>query len=238
MKNSILSIAVVLIAGLFAAFSLLPRDTTPAVVTHTDNDFKFFLKQFPEAVLPYAITKEQMLELMEAHTADAEDDNLRYNPGPRKSLEDPKRFIPIERLDYISRVPIYKEPVARMATARHNAVIYSVSQGYSWPFKSYFVAVFNKNGTFVSSRLLASSGITYVVAGTVDRELNAVVETYKVHWEKERYDTSLDENAITGLSLESSEIVDLTKPTEKHPKGPKIKPLIKEEPNVKTVGVR
>ncbi|MBK8966944.1 MAG: hypothetical protein R3D58_14950 [Saprospiraceae bacterium] len=233
MKQPIFSIAIVLTAGLFAAFSLLPKETT-TVDTRTDKDFQKFLKQFPETILPYAITKEQMLEPLETQ----DDENMGNNPGPRKRLEDPKRFIPIDQLDYISRVPIYKEPVARMATARHNAVIYSVSQGYSRPFKSFYVAVFNKNGTFVNSRHLAGSGITYVTAGTIDMALSAVVETYKVHWEKDRYDAGLADNAITGLTLESSEIVDLTKPTEKHPKGPKIKPLIKEEPNVKTVGVR
>jgi len=234
MKNTMLSIAAVLALGLFAAFSLISRET-PSAQTRPEDDFQKFLKQFPMAALPYVLSKEQMLEQLNAgieleKAESRESEDVSYKP-----LDDPKRFIPSNRLDYISRVPVYKEPVARLATAQHHALIYSVSQGFSRPFKSYLVAVFDKNGSFLATHSLAGSGMSHLKTAEINSRLEGMVNTYKLRWENDIYETGLDENAISGLTLELSETIDLTKPAADELDDLKKKPLKKEKP-VETIG--
>lgn len=208
MKNMILGIAALAALGLFAAFSLIPREDKSKPV-HTDDAFQKFLKQFPKAELPYSISKESLQEQLLAGLQTTGEER-KNNLG--KPLEDPERFMPRSYMDMMSRVPVFTEPVARLATAEHHAVIIRKSRGFGGGFMEYSIAVFDKAGNHISSHLFAGTGTTSLYCGTIDTRLEAIVETYRIDWEKDYYETGFAENKISGLSLESAEVIDLTRP--------------------------
>ena len=142
------------------------------------------------------------------------------------------------RLEYVSRVPTYKEPVAQFATKQHHAVIYVVSQGFGRPFRSYHIAVFDKTGKRLATHSLANAGRSYLTASTINENLEAVCSMYQVNWASDVDEVSLEENSITGLTLERSENIDLTKPSEDdfNLQKLKLKQPEKKEEKVKTIG--
>lgn len=238
MKNMILGIAALLILGLLVAFSILPGESSTAD-TPANDKFQTFLKQFPKATLPYAISKEQMLEQLQEAMQPVDDESANIKDhAPIKIVEDPDRFISSNRLEYVSRVPTYKEPVAQFATKQHHAVIYVVSQGFGRPFRSYHIAVFDKTGKRLATHSLANAGRSYLTASTINENLEAVCSMYQVNWASDVDEVSLEENSITGLTLERSENIDLTKPSEDdfNLQKLKLKQPEKKEEKVKTIG--
>ena len=212
MKNTLLMLTAALALGLCAAFTLMPGGKA-AVESKSPDDFEKFLEQFPKAELPYAITKADMQAQLEAGIR-KDDDSKSAHSKSRKYLDDPNRFIPTPRMEYLSRSPIYKEPVLQLATADHHAVIYAVTQGFSVSFKTYNVAVFDKSGKYLATHSVAGSSIDHLTTGTINEQLQAVIETYTVNWEHDVYESDLADNTITGLTLEQAKTVDLTQPVE------------------------
>ncbi len=208
MRKSILLLCALPVLGLLAAFSI---HTKPTLLTnaHRTDAFQEFLKQFDKKSLPYAITTGQLQKQLESDDSGA----LKKTAAGTKMrlrLDDPEGFIPFNRREMISRVPVSHQPVAHLATADHHAVVYTSFRGYSRQYKSYYIVVFDKVGNLISSSQLAQTTREYITAGTVNSELQATIQTYRIKREKE--DSS--DSKITELTLETSREIDLTIPTE------------------------
>lgn len=213
MRNVFLGAAALLLLGSLAAFSKL---STPALEAPagTSEDFKSFLKQFPRTELPYTLSKEDLqAQLTQSLKVEQGEPDDRYLARPHTMLEDPNQFIPRDRSEMMSRVPIYLSPEAQLATADNYAVIYTATQGFSRAFKSYHVVVFDKKGRFISKNFIAGIGTQGITAGSIDKNLHARVGTYIVNWENDIYETGIEGNKITSLDLDSQDDINLKTPT-------------------------
>ncbi len=215
--------------GLLVAFSMHPVPVTDA---RRADAFRAFLKQFDDKTLPYAVTAEHLQKQLE--TDDWE--GLKKSSEGRKirlRLDDPEGFIPYNRREMMSRVPVSHQPVAHFATAENHAVIYTSFRGYSRGYQSYFIVVFDKVGNLISSNLLAQTTREYITAATVDAELRAAVQTYRIN----RGKADSYESKIVGLTLETASEIDLTQPTEESENSKKqIKKVEPELPRTESLG--
>ncbi len=233
MKNTILSLAALLIIGLLAAFTRKSPETAQTPEAAGDK-FQAFLKQFKPAELPYTITKDDLRKQME----DGLKEENAFQPISGSRLKDPDNFLPNSKMEYVSRVPIYNLPVARLATAQHTAVIYFTVRGYSSAFNEYTAAVFTKSGALVASHNIASTDVKHLVAATIDKKLHAVLQRYLVNWEKNLKENGIKDNSITGLSPESGKEINLTTKSKSEEWKFKTQPVKKAPPVAKTVGAR
>lgn len=222
MKKASLALIPLLLIGALVAFSSLKQanlapEASLAVEASTslaaDPDFIDFLKQFPKAGLPYHLSAEHLKDYLTAaiqleEKSDNAEQEALYNSRVR--LHDPRRFLPASRHSSFSRIPVFLEPVARMETKSHYAVVYSESQGFGWAYKSYHVAVFNKSGHLLSEHIVAGTGSTELTAVAIDAQLRAVVQTYRINWKNDYYQNGTEGNEITGLTLDTAETLDLT----------------------------
>lgn len=205
MRKTMLLLSALPILGLLVAFSMNSTPTRPAdsVCTDRTDAFQKFLKQFKDMPLPYVLSAKDLQTQLEQ---DISDKDRMFRPR----LDDPEGFVPYNRRDMISRVPVSHQSIAHLATADLHAVIYTSFRGYSRQYKTYNIVIFDKTGNLISSNQLAQTTREYITAGTVNAKLQATIQTYRIKREKE--DSS--DSKITGLTLETSEEIDLTIPTE------------------------
>ncbi len=224
MKKTILLLAALPAIGLLVAFT---RHTTAArsIPEHQPGDaFKEFLAQFKPATLPYSISAKKLQEQM---TSALKETNSKRSKKIGR-LEDPEGFLPYDRLSMISRVPTYREPEVQLATMDHHVVIYSISRGFSRPYKTYVAVVFDKKGTALASHRLAEISHDFLAAATIDASLQTTVQTYRIKW-KEDEENPDAERRIAGLTPETSKVFDLSQPSEDDDELPKIKPAKKSD---------
>lgn len=227
MKKAFFSLSPFLMIGAIAilfnlkkdTYSPLPfgKSTSDIASMASKNDFSRFLNQFPKVSLPYTISAEYLQKHMQAAIKMEEDAELAEHRALRNSrvrLDDPRRFLPASRYRMFSRSPVYLEPVARVETKQYIAVVYTASRGFGWEYLDYEIAVFNKAGTLISDQEIASTSPMELKAATVDRQLNVLVQTFRVNWENDFDENGTDGNDITGLTLETAETIDLTRPDE------------------------
>ncbi len=227
MKKTILLLAAIPAIGLLVAFSLRTHAPYPDSELKTlpaDDPFKALLKQFKPATLPYTLSAKNL----QAQMSNALTEKGSKNPKKVGRLQDPEGLIPFDRMEMMSRVPTYREPEAQFATAENYVVIYTVSRGFSRPYKSYVAVVFDKQGTALSSHRIAETSYDYLTAATIDVNLQATVQTYRINWKKEDPENPDADRAIAGLSPETSKIIDLTQPNEDDEKR-KLKPMKKAD---------
>jgi len=232
MKKTILLLAGLPAIALLAAFSM--RSHTSFIPAKSGNEeFQAFLKQFKPADLPFSMTAKQLQKQMTA----ALDENLGKVKRKKERLEDPEGFLPFDRMSMISRMPTYREPEVQLANAENIVVIYSVSRGFSRPFKSYVAAVFDKKGNALASHRIAETNSEYLSAFSIDARLQATIQSYRINW-KENDDELYDHREIAGLTPETSKIVDLTQADDKEFEDfPKAKPAKKlDVPNGASLG--
>ena len=211
MKNILLSATVLLALGALVAFSRLAHPTPPLPVH--DKDFKSFLKQFPKTKLPYALTKEELQrKLLAALKQQTSADGLYNTQEPFVALKDPNEFISRNTRDLLSRGPVYQQPEVAMETADHVIVVYTAFSGFRQGFKSYMVAVFDKEGHLISKNQLANISTGMLMAGAIDKDLQATVTTYSVQWQNENAQYGTEDKRITGLSTASTRTIDLKAP--------------------------
>lgn len=238
MKNMILGVAALLCIGLLAAFSYRTSHTT---APGTEQEFQTFLKQFPLAPLPYELSAATLKDnMMAGLRLDDESDPLDVQElviPERKSVDDPKGFIPGNRSSKMSRVPLFDEPVSRVETEQYVGVIYNQSRGYSHLYNAYWVAVFDKKGNLIANNLVAGTGRTEINSTRIDEQLIAHSETYKIHWKNDLNQNGTLGNEITGLWRDSAIEIDLKKAKEA-PVKKKNKPAAKREPVVQQSGAK
>jgi len=232
MKKTILLLAALPAIGLLVAFSMHTRTPHPTT-EQADTPFKTFLKQFKPATLPYSISAKSLQQ----HLADAMTEKGSKRDKKIGRLQDPEGFIPFNRMEMMSRVPTYREPEVQLATADHHLVIYTVSRGFSRPYKSYVAVVFDKQGNALSSHHLAETSYDYLTAATIDANLQATVQTYRINWKKEDEENPDAERQIAGLTPETSKTIDLTTPNEGDDDNRKFKPNKKVDlPETESLG--
>ena len=234
MKKTILLLAALPAIGLLVAFT---KHTTAvrSIPEHQPGDaFKGFLAQFKPATLPYSISAKKLQDQMAS--ALKETNSKRSKKIGR--LEDPEGFLPYDHLSMISRVPTYREPEVQLATADHHVVIYSISRGFSRPYKTYVAVVFDKKGTALASHRIAEISHDFLAAATIDANLQTTVQTYRINW-KEDEENPDAERRIAGLTPETSKVFDLTQPAEEE-ESPRSKLPVKklETPVDKSIGTR
>lgn len=194
---STLIVALILVSA--AAFSPIDR-FYPGSSNRTET-FRTFLEQFPLVSLPYALTKRQMMQ---------EKPVAPKTRSTSSTVKDPEQFIPKVYNEWISRNPVYKYPEARMETAGYVVVICKTSQGFRRGCY-YEAIVFDHNGRFVSRNFIAGKGAE-IKAMTLEADLRATICVYQIKW-KETDVHEKPSGKITGLTLQNTYTVDLTKPT-------------------------
>lgn len=224
MKKTILLLAALPAIGLLVAFTKHTTAVRSIPEPQPGNAFKEFLAQFKPASLPYSISSKKLQEQM---TSALKETNSKRSKKIGR-LEDPEGFLPYDRLSMISRVPTYREPEVQLATADHYAVIYSVSRGFSRPYKTYIAVVFDKKGTALASHRIAEISHDFLAAATIDANLQATVQTYRINW-KEDEENPDAERRIAGLTPETSKVFDLSQPSEDDEEFPQIKPAKKSD---------
>ncbi|MCC6462503.1 MAG: hypothetical protein IT260_18690 [Saprospiraceae bacterium] len=238
MKNMTLGVAALLCIGLLAAFSYQSNSTT---APGTEQEFQTFLKQFPLAHLPYELSAATLKDnMMAGLRLDDDRDPLDVQElviPERKSVDDPKGFIPGSRASKMSRVPLFDEPVSRVETEQYVGVIYNQSRGYNHLYNAYWIAVFDKKGILMANNLIASTSRTAITSTRIDEQLIAHSETYKIHWKNDLNQNGTLGNEITGLGRDSATEIDLKKPAEA-PQKKKNKPAAKREPVVQQSGAK
>jgi len=224
MKKTILLLAALPAIGFLVAFS---KHTTAVrtIPEHQPGDaFKEFLAQFKPATLPYSISSKKLQEQM---TSALNETNSKRSKKIGR-MEDPEGFLPYDRMSMISRVPTYREPEVQLATADHHVVIYSISRGFSRPYKTYVAVVFDQKGTALASHRIAEISHDFLAAATIDANLQATVQTYRIHWEEDQEEPDGDRR-VSGLTPETSKVFDLSQPDEDDEEFPKIKPAKKSD---------
>jgi hypothetical protein len=235
MKKTILLLAALPAIGLLVAFT---KHTTAvrSIPEHQPGDaFKEFLAQFKPATLPYSISAKKLQDQMAS--ALKETNSKRSKKIGR--LQDPEGFIPFDHMSMISRVPTYREPEVQLATADHHVVVYSISRGFSRPYKTYMAVVFDKKGTALAGHRIAEISHDFLTAATIDANLQATVQTYRINWKEEALENPDTGSPIAGLTPETSKVLDLTQPAEDE-ESPRSKLPIKklETPVGKSIGTR
>ena len=173
-------------------------DTTPAA--EETVTFQDFLQQFPAQNLPYSITEEDLQAQLTATTK---------SKAKRLSWEY-YQFIPtLERSAQTSRMTVYPEPIAAFETADNFAVLYNLARGLSKGNKCLEIAVFDKEGNFIASRVIAGVNANTLTAAQIDEALNATVKAYEINWASDVRENGIDGNEIIGLNLIEKENIDL-----------------------------
>ena len=209
MHKARLFLALLPALGLLVAFSVRPAPA-PIPHAHRADDFKNFLNQFDKMPLPFVLAAADLQTQM-AKTLENKSKTSSKAKSPR--LDDPDGFLPFDPHERMSRMPTYYEPVAQLAAAEHIAVIYTSFRGFSRPYKTYTLVVFDKAGNFISRNRIAETSPDFLTAATVDTSLRAIIQTYRINRETADDFDALD--TISSLTLETSSEIDLTAPTEK-----------------------
>lgn len=211
MKNILFGATVLLAIGALAAFSRMTRPAAP--LPDRGKEFKAFLKQFPKTKLPYALTKEELQRKLVAALKQTTSAVGGYNTQESfVALQDPNEFISRNTRDLLSRDPVYQQPEVAMETSDHVIVVYTAFSGFRWGFKSYMVAVFDQEGHLISKNQLANISTGMLMAGAIDKDLQATLTTYSVQWQNENAQYGTEDNRITGLSAASTRTIDLKAP--------------------------
>lgn len=223
---------------LLAAFSRLTGSSVKPQPVQNEAFLKF-LKQFKPEHLPYAITKASLLQYLKTLQPEAGGET-EANPQQKAEqewvrLEDPDHFIPFDRMAMISRAPVFYAPLTKMETPEYVAVVYTVTIGFSKVFKDYEIAVFDKQGQFVSKNHLAHLSAQALTACTVNVKLVARTQQYAVVWARNLDEFGMEGNRVAGLTQESAEEIDLTLPTEGS-KLPRIKKQPESLPSTESIG--
>jgi len=209
MYKTLLFLASLPALGLLVAFSMRPAPA-PISDPHRTDDFKKFLKQFDKMPLPFVLSDSDLQTQMAGALEKKATAGTNKAKSPR--LDDPDGFLPFDPHERMSRMPTYYEPVAQLAANDHIAVIYTSFRGFSRPYKTYTIVVFDKVGNFISRNRIAETAPDFLTATTVDASLRAIIQTYRINRETaDEYD-ALD--TISGLTLETSSEIDLTVPTD------------------------
>ena len=154
--------------------------------------FQDFIAQFPKAELPYTFSAE---------TLQAQLENRSTNKSARMDWEF-YQFLPeLERSAAFSSMPVHPQPVAAFETAQYTAVVYNLARGLARGTKTFSITVFTKTGEYIGTHFVAGVNPETLTAATINADLSATVQEYKVNWLNNYRDNGPIGNSITGLTL-------------------------------------
>jgi hypothetical protein len=170
--------------------------------------FQDFLKQFPSAGLPYSFSEQDLKGQLDART------------GTNARRESPKRlaweyyeFLPdLEKIAEVSSMPIYPEPVASFETEKHYAVAYNTGRAFAKQYKTYNIALFDKNGVHQATYCIAGVQIGTLTAATLDEQLHVTIKEYEIKWEKDPVAEGIKGNNVSEIMLVNEKHVSLMSP--------------------------
>ena len=164
--------------------------------------FQDFLAQFPKAGLPYTFSADDLQTQMEKRAT---------APKAKRLAWEYYQFLPmLEESARFSRMPVYPEPVAAFETKENYAVLYNTGRGFTKNYKSYHIAVFDKQGNHLATHFVAGVNTTTLTASTIDETLNAKVQAYQINWTKDVQENGTEGNAIISLTPAGKQSVNLT----------------------------
>lgn len=191
---------------LFAGASVLFTTTSNAQnVAGAQATFQEFLKQFPAGQLPYSFGEQDLRTQLETRAGGEKTKRLAWEFY---------EFLPdLEENVRTNRMPVYPEPVVYFETKQYYAVVYNTGRKFARQFKTYNIAVFDKQGKYIASRCIAGVNPTALAAATIDEHLQVTIKEYSINWEKDYMTNGLDGNNIIGLTPTTTRTLDATTST-------------------------
>lgn len=169
--------------------------------TEAEATFQDFLAQFPKATLPYTFTAEELQAQMEKRAS---------APKAKRLAWEYYQFLPtLEESARFSRMPVHPEPIAAFETKEHFAVLYNTGRGFTKNFKSYHIAVYDKQGNHIATHFVAGVNPTTLTAATIDETLHAKVQAYQVNWAKDYQENGAEGNSIQSLTPAGRQMINL-----------------------------
>lgn len=187
--------------------------------------FENFLQQFPKATLPFTLGEQDLRGQLESRAS-----NQPVSKAKRLGWEYYDFLPTLEEDARENRMPVYPEPIASLETEKYYAVIYNTGRNFARQYKTYNVAVFDKEGNFVSSRCIAGVNPTALAAATIDENLQVTIKEYSVNWEKDYSTNGIEGNTIINLTPTSVRTVNATAATKADNEDWKNQPEVKETP--------
>lgn len=189
----------------FLFVCLVPMNANNSMNNNGNPDeptFQDFLAQFPKASLPYTFSADDLQAQMEKRAA---------APKAKRLAWEYYQFLPmLEESARYSRMPVYPEPVAAFETQENYAVLYNTGRGFTKNFKSYHIAVFDKQGNHLATHFVAGVNTTTLTASTIDETLHAKVQAYQLNWAKDVQENGTEGNSIISLTPAGKQSVNLT----------------------------
>lgn len=182
MKNAKLIPALLL--ALASIVNLNAQDTKPS--------FENFIAQFPTASLPYTINAQDLQNQLESRTV---------SNAARLSWEYYDYLPELERSAAYSSMPVHPEPVAAFRTEKYTAVLYNLARGLARGNRSYSISVYTNDGQYVGTHFVAGVSPDSLTAVTIDEELSAEVNEYKINWALDYHENGPIGNQITAVNL-------------------------------------
>jgi hypothetical protein len=165
--------------------------------------FQDFLKQFPTATLPYTFKAEDLQGQIET----------RPIVKVKRLSWEYFQFLPeLEHSAQFSSMPVSPEPVASFETKYYYAVVYNIARGLSRGTKTYSISVFNKEGKYIGTHFIAGVNPNTMTVATIDEQLTASVQAYKVNWALNYRDNGPQGNKVVSLDMENEQMMMLTIP--------------------------
>lgn len=170
--------------------------------TADEPTFQDFLAQFPKAELPYTFSADDLQAQMEKRAT---------APKAKRLAWEYYQFLPmLEESARFSRMPVYPEPVVSFETKEYYAVLYNTGRGFTKNFKSYHIAVYDKQGNHIATHFVAGVNVNALTAATIDETLHAKVQAFQINWAKEIQDNNTEGNTIIDLTPAGRQSIELT----------------------------
>ncbi len=180
MKN-----AIIIIAAALCSLSLTAQEAT----------FQGFLQQFPKATLPYTVGTEELQQHLEQRAA-----KTPMTKAARLAWEY-YGFLPtLEENAAENRMPVYPEPIAAFETENHYAVVFNTGRNFARQYKTYNIAVFDKQGNHIQTRTIAGVNPTSLASATININLEITISEYSVNWSKDYITNGIEGNQIMGIA--------------------------------------
>lgn len=193
---------IILIPALLLAF--VTSFSTNATAQESDSaDFAQFLAQFPQASLPYTFTADELKAQAENKTA----------TKTKRLGWQYYQFLPeLERSAEYSNMPVYPEPVAAFETQDYYAVLYNIARGTGKGSKTYTLSLFDRAGNHIATNFVAGADTKTLTISTINTELKADVQEFKVIWTLDLLENGREGNSIKALEIKAQQVIDLTLP--------------------------
>ncbi|MBK8557338.1 MAG: hypothetical protein IPL65_16930 [Lewinellaceae bacterium] len=107
-------------------------------------------------------------------------------------------------------MPLYPEPVVAFEAENTYAVVYNTGRAFAKQYKTYNVALFDKEGRHLATYCIAGVQPNALTAATLDENLHVTIKEYQVKWENDLQNSGIKGNVVSGLNLLQTRNINLT----------------------------